>query len=122
MNRENIFHVLTISNDILLKEDPILIKWLKENTPLNTDLGLSVESLPVITVTSDPTSINDRIDLAASERVAEINGSAIKIDPEDLYCYNRAYQTIINDKHSDKIVLDCTAGGGSITFESLLLG
>ena len=122
--RENITTILKNiqSNDILLKEDPILIKWLKENTPLNTDLGLSVESLPVITVTSDPTSINDRIDLAASERVAEINGSAIKIDPEDLYCYNRAYQTIINDKHSDKIVLDCTAGGGSIPFEALRLG
>lgn len=109
-------------NEPLYRESLLIKRWLQDNEKIDVADFMDRSYFPVETVTANPTETNERIDFAASDRVHEILGRELKIDPEDLYCYSRAYQTIIPAKHSNLTVLDCTAGGGSIPFEALRLG
>ena len=107
--------------DPSLSDDPVFRSWYEDNHPLPMlqfgRIAASVESVP-----ADPAATNERIDFAASKKVADILGEIIKIDPEDLYAYGRAYETPINVDFSNVTVLDPTAGGGSIPFEAMRLG
>ena len=102
-------------------EDSLVKTWMSENAPIPVEL-MVLTRIPVITVPANPAHINERIAFAASDRVVEILGKAIKIDPEDLYGYGRAYETPIHTDFSNITVLDPTAGGGSIPFEAMRLG
>lgn len=103
-----------------LEEDYRIQKWKRQNVPLiYTDV--QARNL-VITVSADPASINERLELASSELVMTILGQKIEIDDEDLYGYSRAYSTLINGHYNNVTVLDPTAGGGSIPFEASRLG
>jgi len=102
-------------------EDSLVKTWMSENAPIPVEL-MVLTRIPVITVPANPAHINERIAFAASDRVVEILGEPIKIDPEDLYGYGRAYETPIHTDFSNITVLDPTAGGGSIPFEAMRLG
>lgn len=108
--------------DPVYRTSPLIERWLDENKHLSEDELFGKTSFKVETVVADPVEVNNRIDVAASSSVKEILRHEIKIDPEDLYGYGRAYQSPINAKYNDFTVLDCTAGGGSIPFEALRLG
>ena len=110
------------AEDPSLEDDALVQRWLNENRHINSVMLAGLIRFPVLTVTADPAHINERIDFAGSFRVKDILGEEIKIDPEDLYAYGRAYSTHIEPNHNDIFVLDPTAGGGSIPFEAMRLG
>lgn len=107
--------------DPSLSDDPVYRRWYAENLSLPL-LQLGFKAAKVESVAADPAATNERIDFAASDKVASILGETITIDPEDLYAYGRAYETPINVDFSNITVLDPTAGGGSIPFEAMRLG
>lgn len=108
--------------DHSLANDPVLKRWLSDNQELHTgELGI-VNSLPILKVPADPAFVNELIAVASSANVQSILGTIIRIDPEDLYGYGRAYETKIQLKNPNITILDPTSGGGSIPFESLRLG
>ena len=125
--RTSVRNLLTklVKEDPSLKEDLIVKRWYEENL----DIAYSVtpmsgrEQFEVVTVPADPAHINERIDFKDSEAVKSILGESFSIDAEDMYGYNRAYSSEIeNVNHSNVTVLDPTAGGGAIPFEALRLG
>ena len=106
----------------MYRSSALVEKWLDANQHLNGEWLFGKTSFKVETVVANPVEVNERIDFAESEGVKTILGSTIKIDPEDLYGYGRAFQNPVAQKFNDYTVLDCTAGGGSIPFEALRLG
>lgn len=122
IRREKVMAKLdALSNaDSSINNNRIFIDWKNSNSPLPNDLlhqKYSVETIP-----ANPSEINMRIDFASSDTVKKIIGSEIKIDPEDLYAYGRAYSNPIQDRFEHVTVLDPTSGGGSIPFEAMRLG
>lgn len=107
--------------DPSLSDDPVYRRWYADNHSLPL-LQLGLKAVRVESVAADPAATNERIDFAASDKVASILGETITIDPEDLYAYGRAYETPINVDFRNVTVLDPTAGGGSIPFEAMRLG
>lgn len=116
--REKLAAIETAEPDVA--DNPVFVAWKKDTVALHLPRGYS--SFPVEVVAADPAATNERIAFAASERVSAILGEIIKIAPEDLYGYGRAYETPINTNHDNITVLDPTAGGGSIPFEAMRLG
>ena len=108
--------------DAVLGEDPLLERWCRENAPISITALSVLQQIPVATVAADPAHTNERIAFASSDKVKDILGKEIKIDPEDLYGYGRAYETPIQADFQNITVLDPTAGGGSIPFEAARLG
>ncbi|MGN0941480.1 MAG: DUF1156 domain-containing protein, partial [Selenomonadaceae bacterium] len=97
----------------------VVKKWLVDNR----ELPLAMAShFDVVTVPADPVGVNERIDLCSDESVVKINGSEIRIDPEDSYGYGRAFSHDVGKSFNNAMVLDVTAGGGSIPFEALQCG
>ena len=77
----------------------------------------------MITSAATPSETNERIDFASSSLVKETIGSEIRLDDEDRYGYDRAYDAGVNPiSNGDICVIDPTAGGGSIPFEAMRLG
>ena len=108
--------------DAVLGEDPLLERWCREDAPISITALSGLQQIPVVTVAADPAHTNERIAFASSDKVKDILGKEIKIDPEDLYGYGRAYETPIQADFQNITVLDPTAGGGSIPFEAARLG
>ena len=104
-----------------LSENPVFQEWYASNHKMPSVL-FGLNNIRVETVPADPAGINERIALAESERVVEVLGSSIKIDPEDLYGYGRAFETPVRAEFNKVTVLDACAGGGSIPFEAMRLG
>ena len=111
-----------VETDASLASNVVLQKWIADNRPIHFSSLNNNDFIPVSTVPADPSGINERIDFASSPVVSDILGSEIKIDPEDLYGYGRAYETKIDANFNKITVLDPTAGGGSIPFEAMRLG
>jgi len=120
--RETVRRLLNelIQSDTSLMSNELVNEWLRDNASLS--LGLLSNSIEVVTVVANPALTNERIDFAASTQVKDIIGQEIKIDPEDLYAYGRAYSNPVNENFDNVTVLDPTAGGGSIPFEAMRLG
>ncbi len=108
--------------DDSFEENSILGRWEDESTPFNVRTLEVGEELPVRFVAGDPSHINERLNFAKDDRVVQVLGGPIRWAPEDLYGYNRAYERPPTPVDSSKVVLDPTAGGGSIPFEALRLG
>jgi len=108
--------------DPALQHHPVIIRWKQESEPLPMPLPKIGEIIHIQRVAADPAHVNERIEFAKSDRVKTILGAEIKWDQEDLYGYGRAYMhhPVMADK--PLVVLDPTAGGGSIPFEALRLG
>lgn len=69
----------------VLGEDPLLERWACENIPIPITALSGLRQIPVVTVAADPAHTNERIAFASSDKVKDILGKEIKIDPEDLY-------------------------------------
>jgi adenine-specific DNA methylase len=110
------------TSDPSLQSHPVIIRWRRELEPLPTPFPEIGSIIHIQRVAADPNHVNERIEFAKSERVKAILGAEIKWDQEDLYGYGRAYMhhPVTTDK--PLVVLDPTAGGGSIPFEALRLG
>lgn len=107
------------AHDTSLINEKFLQDWRRDNIKLPE---IATKRITVITVTANPEEVNKRIAFASSEHVISLLSSEIRIDPEDLYAYGRAYETPIKADYANITVLDPTAGGGSIPFEALRLG
>lgn len=110
------------AGDESLTRDPVMLRWVSELQPIPKPWPEEFSTLPVYTVPADPAHVNERIIFAKSDLVTSILGKAIKWDPEDLYGYSRAFTNSPVPDPEPKVILDPTAGGGSIPFEALRLG
>jgi len=110
------------NSDPSLKNDPVLLRWEAESEPVPEPWPDEGDDLPVVRVAADPAHVNERITFAKTDRVKAVLGEAIKWDPQDLYGYSRAFTNFPAQVLETKVVLDPTAGGGSIPFEALRLG
>lgn len=96
-----------------LLENKTLARWESESAQLDiSGLGAS-SSITVRREMADPAWANERI---AFEKEFKIRTS------DEKYNYKRAYSVRKSPLFSGKTVLDPTAGGGSIPFESMRLG
>lgn len=113
---------LLLQQDASLKDDPILCHWYNDNLDIDEKELRSEQRLEVYKRPADPAYVNDLILFASSASVKSVLGSEIRLDPEDLYGYGRAYENKPIKQYSEFTILDPTAGGGSIPFEALRLG
>lgn len=105
-----------------LAGDPVLKRWLDANQPFARDTLPMSANLRVARVVADAAAVQDRIAFASSSLVKAAHGSMLNIDREDLYGYDRAFTSTPPRAEKPLVVLDPTAGGGSIPFEALRLG
>lgn len=105
-----------------LAGDPVLKRWLDANQPFARDTLPMSADLRVARVVADAAAVQDRIAFASSSLVKAAHGSMLNIDREDLYGYDRAFTSTPPRAEKPLVVLDPTAGGGSIPFEALRLG
>ena len=110
------------AKDPSLKSDPVLLRWEQESKPIPQPYPKIGTIIPVQMVAADPAHINLRIEFAKSYKVKSILGKEYKWDTADLYGYSRAFLNKPDCLHPSKVILDPTAGGGSIPFEALRLG
>lgn len=105
-----------------LSGDPVLQKWLEANKALSVDLLPMPSVIEVSRDVADAAAVQDRIAFAKSSAVKAAYGGVLNIDKEDLYGYDRAFTSTPPKAEKPVVVLDPTAGGGSIPFEALRLG
>jgi putative DNA methylase len=97
-------------------QDLILSRWAAENRPFRVVDVAAREYLPIVRVAGDPDW--------AQQRIAWESEHGLRT-PDDKYGYSRAFgqaKSCTLPRTERKVVLDCTAGGGSIPFEALRLG
>ena len=111
-----------IGKDAALANDPVLVRWRKESQPLPEPLPTRGAKLPIRRTAADPAHVNERIAFAKSDRVKAILGEMLKWDKQDMYGYDRAYTHHPTPTKTPLVILDPTAGGGSIPFEAMRLG
>lgn len=109
-------------NHPALAGDPVLRRWLDENAAFAIDVLPTLTALNVSRDVADAASVQDRIAFAKSSIVKSAHGGVLNIDKEDLYGYDRAFTSTPPRTEKRLVVLDPTAGGGSIPFEALRLG
>lgn len=96
--------------DPSLTGDPVLRRWKEESRPLpESRLG---EKLEVQRLPADPAWYKELLGLAEK----------IGIRVPNLYGYDRAFANLVKPEKHSLVILDPTAGGGSIPFEALRLG
>lgn len=105
-----------------MSSDPVLQRWISDNQPFANERLPEGTNLDVTLDVADSAAVQDRIKFAKSSTVKEYAGQLIKIDPEDLYGYDRAFTSAPPVADHPLTILDPTAGGGSIPFEALRLG
>lgn len=103
-----------------LADDAVLLRWAEETHSLEKPMPNAV--LQVQTVPADPAHVKERLSFARYPSVKAALHHEIKWDPEDLYGYDRAFNNPSKSHFKDISLMDMTAGGGSIPFESLRLG
>ena len=103
-----------------LRNHPVLERWEKESAPLKEPP--TGKTLQVLTVAADPAHVKERIEFKNNAYVKHTLGDELNWAPEEMYGYGRAFETSPKTPQSGISVLDMTAGGGSIPFESLRLG
>jgi putative DNA methylase len=108
--------------DPTFANDPVLARWKHDCHPLLRQWVREGSELAVELRSGDPALVAERIEFAKSKAVRAAYGGVLKWDPEDLYGYERAYTNSITGQPNELVVLDPTAGGGSIPFEALRLG
>ena len=100
----------------------VLTHWLADNEPFSVSELTEGEMLSVTNEVADAAAVQDRIAFAKSDIVKKSIGKVLNIDKEDLYGYDRAFTTSPPVTTEPLVILDPTAGGGSIPFEALRLG
>jgi adenine-specific DNA methylase len=110
-NRELIAQLL--EKDSTLATDPMLMRWDKESSSLPKPWPRAGENFPVRRVMGDPAW--------AKERIAWETEHGLRTT-DDKYGYDRAFTKSPEVQRAGIVVLDPTAGGGSIPLEALRLG
>jgi adenine-specific DNA methylase len=98
--------------DPMSSGDPALIEWRRRSRPLPSRWVREGAALPVVRKAGDPAWFSSLLELADRHHIRIPN----------LYGYERAFANSATGKPSKVVVLDPTAGGGSIPFEALRLG
>lgn len=111
-----------VTADSSMKENPVVVRWGEASRPMPEPLPEEGERIEVRRVPADPAHVKDRIAFAKSDAVKKILGKELRWDEEDLYGYPRAFMSHPQRSDDPKVILDPTAGGGSIPFEALRLG
>ncbi|WP_295436339.1 DUF1156 domain-containing protein [uncultured Thiodictyon sp.] len=111
LNRDLVETVIARSPDLVA--DPVLQRWKEENRPLREPMPVDGEVLTTRKAMGDPAWANEKMAFTAANSVSF---------PGDAYGYARAFGNILAYTASPLVVLDPTAGGGSIPFEALRLG
>jgi putative DNA methylase len=119
-NRETIARLKAGGPSLI--NDSVLVRWEKESQPIPKPFPSEGEELPVRMVAADPAHVNERITFAKSDAAEHILEKPLKWTTEDLYGYSRAFTDQPEPARARKMLLDPTAGGGSIPFEALRLG
>jgi|CXWL01.1.fsa_nt_gi adenine-specific DNA methylase len=102
--------------------EPVIDRWLADNPPFSADMLPMPAVVEVSRDVADAACVQDRIAFASSSAVKAAHGGVLNIDKEDLYGYDRAFTSVAPPASKRLVVLDPTAGGGSIPFEALRLG
>lgn len=107
-----------------LQRHPVLHAWKADVQPLSLAGIIEGALLQVLHITGNPAGVNEKIEFAKRADVKQVLGRSIRWDAEDSYGYKRAFTNPIEPlpRAEQKVVLDPTAGGGSIPFEALRLG
>jgi putative DNA methylase len=108
--------------DAAFASDPVLTQWEHDSRPLPDHCLREGTDLVVELRSGDPALVAQRIEFAKSKPVTAALGRVLKWDAEDLYAYERAFAGSADGQPNELVVLDPTAGGGSIPFEALRLG
>jgi putative DNA methylase len=119
---QNLGTIKKLKSDSNLANDPILLRWEEESKSIPEPWPETDDKINTTMIPANPAHINDRIQFAKLNSIKKILGKPIKWDPEDLYGYNRAFSKQPQPFGKAKVILDPTAGGGSIPFEALRLG
>jgi adenine-specific DNA methylase len=109
-NRATIMELMAA--DESLANDPVLQRWQQESQLIPQPWPEEGAVVPVRMVAADPAWFKDLMALAGQRGLRVPN----------LYGYDRAYLTDPEPATVPQVVLDPTAGGGSIPFEALRLG
>ena len=109
-NRELIAEM--ISKDPSLAGDSVITRWQEDSKAIPLPLPEKGDELAVQRVAADPAWFNALMDIARRTGIRVPN----------LYGYDRAYTHHPIPAEKPLVVLDPTAGGGSIPFEALRLG
>jgi len=109
-NRE--FIVQLKEKEPTLDNNAVLIQWEAESQPLPKPWPKEGESILVQRVMGDPAWYKNLMQIAQQNNLRVPN----------LYGYERAFSNTPNAEPTNLVVLDPTAGGGSIPFEALRLG
>jgi putative DNA methylase len=109
-NRELIARM--IERNATLAADPVLVRWSEESRALPQPWPIEGESLPVRREMGDPAWFNALMTL----------GQQANVRIPNLYGYERAFNNSPECQPTGLVILDPTAGGGSIPFEALRLG
>jgi adenine-specific DNA methylase len=109
-NRELIAEM--ISKNPSLAGDSVITRWQEDSKAIPLPLPEKGDELPVQRVAADPAWFNALMDIARRTGIRVPN----------LYGYDRAYTHHALPAEKPLVVLDPTAGGGSIPFEALRLG
>ncbi|MCF7668418.1 MAG: DUF1156 domain-containing protein [Verrucomicrobia bacterium] len=120
--RKNLETISRLKTNPNLSKDQILLRWEQESKPVTAPFPEPGQKLKTTLISADPAHVNEKIQFAKLTSVKNILGSTIKWGPEDLYGYTRAFSRQPQPEDKPKVVLDPTAGGGSIPFEALRLG
>ena len=107
-----------------LASHPVVQRWQQECQPMTLALGIDggPSELVIERTMGDPAHINERIAFKEQPDVQQALGSLFKWAGEEMYAYDRAFGAPVHYQPTSKVVLDPTAGGGSIPFEALRLG
>lgn len=106
-----------------LSDDPVLRRWKNKSAAFPEPLPPEGSTLRVRRLAADPNYTNRLMELKESEAVQKVLGRRLALDAQDLYGYERAFGRLgrIADRRQ-LVMLDPTAGGGSIPFEALRIG
>ena len=101
-----------VAGNPMLNRHTAIVKWRNQCIPIPGPLPAEDDILDIERKAADPAWFKELMYLAADEGIRIPN----------LYGYSRAYSSRPEFQDGDTIVLDPTAGGGSIPFEALRLG
>lgn len=95
-----------------LASSEVVMKWIEQSAPIPRPFPKQGSLLPIERISADPAWFKELMEVASSQGLRVPN----------LYGYSRAYQHQPHFLERESVVLDLTAGGGSIPFEALRLG
>jgi adenine-specific DNA methylase len=120
--RKNNLNLIKKIKKTELGNHPVIDRWCSDSQLFINPLPIEEDRLPVVRVPADPALVKQRIEFRKLEDVKTIIDGEFKWDNEDLYCYDRAFAHHPFTADKPLVILDPTAGGGSIPFEALRLG